>query len=224
MECNSTRKLIDEADRPDSLSLEVEKHLALCDDCRLFADERAQLRYLLASTARVQAPQNFDATLCQRLESRKAARSLAWFSPASLVRAGAAAAAMAMVIFMAKVALWPDVGNQGEIVKPPASIQGPMATAPTIPPPAPTPPSASGDATTSHATAVIASNPGGKRNRRSVPVSIDPDLAALDPHFVIVRGDRGDVEVPILTISVGAQPRLYGASRPPQPRLVRTSF
>jgi hypothetical protein len=97
--CNEIKRRIDEADNVESFGLDIERHTAVCDDCRRFAGERMALRELIASTTRVNAPLNFDAMLHARLADLKAQRPLAWLNAAFYLRAGAATAALVVALF-----------------------------------------------------------------------------------------------------------------------------
>src|SRR5262245_17416811 len=97
--CNYISQQIDEADKPDMLSFEVTQHISRCVDCESFAGERAGLRMLLASGARVNAPLNFDAMLKTRLAEAKSRQAFSWFSPAGYMRLGAATACLVVMIF-----------------------------------------------------------------------------------------------------------------------------
>ncbi len=220
MGCNAIRKQIDEADRPDNFSFEVSGHVASCEGCRGFADERSRLRELISSEARVQAPAHFDAALRARLESAKSRPAFSWLAPAALLRLSAAGAAAVIVIFVAQYALVenPTPSDQARIDESasPGSTQPPEAIAPQ--PPFKDDEVAVVPPTTDGITRVHS-----RTNKRSSS-RIDPGLAALDPHMVIVRGERGDREVPIFTVSVGAQPHLYGTSSAPVARLAKASF
>lgn len=222
MGCNTIRKQIDEADRPDAFSFEVSGHVASCEGCRSFADDRARLRSVLSSGARVQAPADFDAALRSRLETIRARRAFSWLAPAALMRMSAAAAAAVIVVFVAQYALLP--GEQTPSNNPPnddrAAINPVKPETPAPPPVVDEGIIAKDTVTPLSQTGVRSSSQRGKRT----PVRIDHDLDALDPHLVIVRGERGDREVPIFTVSVGAQPHLYGTSSAPQARLARASF
>src|SRR2546425_935752 len=55
--CKEVRKLIDQAEKPDMLAFEVTEHIERCSDCERFSSERAGLRKLLASPARVSQPE-----------------------------------------------------------------------------------------------------------------------------------------------------------------------
>src|SRR5437763_12633163 len=100
--CNQIKKRIDEADDVESFDLDIARHAAACDDCRRFAGERAALKALIASTARVNAPLNFEVMLHARLAEVKAQRPLAWLNAAFYLRAGAAMAALVVAVFIAQ--------------------------------------------------------------------------------------------------------------------------
>ncbi|MEW6207632.1 MAG: hypothetical protein AB1631_04645 [Acidobacteriota bacterium] len=221
MGCKAIRKQIDEADRPDAFSFEVSGHLASCEGCRQFADERARLREMISMEPRVQAPAHFDAALRARLEAAKSRPAFSWLAPAALMRMSAAAAAAVIVVFVAQYALVPEIKTPSD----PALSNGEAGPKSIQPPSASVQPAPSDGGQT--AGAPLTSNtipPAPQRMNKRATSRIDPDLAALDPHMVIVRGERGDREVPIFTVSVGAQPHLYGARSAPVARLAKASF
>lgn len=219
MGCNAIRKQIDEADRPDAFSFEVSGHVASCEGCRGFADERARLRAMISSEARVQAPAHFDAALQARLAEIRSRRAFSWLAPAALMRMSAAAAAAVIVVFVAQYALVP--GNPTPSNNPPNDDHATVNPVGPETPVKPTP-SDEGQVAAAPPTIDVINRPPSRTNRR--PSSRIDDLAALDPHLVIVRGERGDREVPIFTVSVGAQPHLYGTSSAPVARLAKASF
>jgi hypothetical protein len=215
-ECRAVLKLIDESDRPETLSVEAENHIGLCADCRTFAEQREQLRKLLSSCARMQAPANFDALLRQRLDKARSASFFYWFQPALLARVGAAAAAVAVLVFVAKFTLLPGQSGPKEEEKHIVAYAGSIDVKPSAPP------AIQGQGQLSNPTSRIprpAKHNSVKPQHRSRSADI-----ALDPHYIIVRGENGDTAVPIFPVSVGAQPQLYTSPHTTQPALVRTSF
>lgn len=218
MGCKTIRKHIDEAERPDAFSFETSGHLASCEGCRQFADERARLREVISSGVRVQAPADFDARLRARMEERKSRPAFSWLAPAALMRMSAAAAAAVIVVFVAQYAL---VVKESPMDQASSSGQAaPKTTQPSDVGVQPTPPDGKQIAAAQTANPIPPAPV--RMNRRAS--SRDADIAALDPHLVIVRGERGDKEVPIFTVSVGAQPRLYDTSSAPVARLTKASF
>jgi hypothetical protein len=177
---------------------------------------------MLASSVRVQAPAGFDAALRSRLETAKSRRSFSWLAPAALMRIGAAAAAVVIVVFVAQYALFPTKQTPPDQARTNNQASSPIPA----PPPVAAAPQSQSDSNTTAAVQqtqrVIERAP--SRSSKRDPSRVDPDLALLDSHLVVVRGERGDREVPIFTVSVGAQPHLYGASSEPQARLAKASF
>jgi hypothetical protein len=220
--CNYIRECIDEADKPNLLSFEITEHIAHCNDCERFANERTALRTLVASSARVSAPANFNATLNARLADVKARRSLWWLSSPGYLRLGAAAAGLVVMIFAAQYGglfSKPDqsVGTatpQYEASQPPPTDDLVLRTAP-LPP-------------VSELPSVVAVTPVKvTAPRREVPVRRGiPDgyLAAEDGGVVLVRGQNGDMDVQMPTVSVGAQPLLYVGGGQRTMHNVGTSF
>src|SRR6266851_8675401 len=120
--CDYIRERIDEADKPDLLSFEVTEHLAECPNCERFAGERSALRVLVASSARVTAPINFDAVLYARLAEVKAQHSFWWLSSPFYFRLGALTAGLVIMVFVAQYAGL--FANQSEGAKGPVPLQG----------------------------------------------------------------------------------------------------
>ncbi|HKP10762.1 MAG TPA: hypothetical protein VJZ91_01580 [Blastocatellia bacterium] len=243
--CNEIKRRIDEADDTESLDLDIERHTAACAGCRRFAGERAALRGLLGSTARVAAPVNFDAMLRARLDEVKARRGLAWLGAAFYLRAGAAAAALVVAVFAAQQMGWFSRSLSGQQAPQSAEVQAGVATpAPTQQTPLPVVPAqpASGNdaialdsgsrpRAAAMPAGVYASNharphsPGARRGA-GVPLMSPVDAAFVDSGAMIIPGRNGQRDVTVPTVSVGAQPLIYGnASRQPQAaRAMTVSF
>ena len=228
--CNETRKLIDEADNPELFSYETARHIESCLPCKDFAQERARLRHLLASSARVTAPHNFDVVLSARLSevrSRRtvAERLLSWTGPAAVLRFGAATAAVVIGIFAASYSgLFsnpaPAVRQEmdGLAVVSPEPV---ASAAPVIAAQPPQPGKISSDETR-----YVARSAESRQARRAShrPVVVEPDLAMAATQTVIVRGENFEREVPMPTVSVGAQPLLYVGSGRSSAAGLRASF
>jgi hypothetical protein len=233
--CNEVKRLIDEADQPDVLSFQVSNHLSSCAGCKSFADERAALRMLLASGKRVSVPNNFDAMLTSRIAEAGAGQALSWLTAPSLMRLGAATAAVAVMVFVAQYANLFSNENQEAQPEPSAAI------ATNVPPVTPSkaldlPPARV------HDNGFGGFNPQRSPRAASMPVrmtqryyprrggQVANDRAMAEDYsslqeggVVLVRGPNGEREVPMPTVSVGAQPLFY--SRQSQPaRNVATSF
>jgi len=219
MGCNYIKRLIDEADKSDLLPFEASEHIGSCVDCERFADDRARLRGLLASESRVTAPMNFDAMLKARLAESKGRSAFSWLSSLGYMRLGTATAGLMLMIFAAQYAgLFSDRSNQStesraRITVPPASPTGP----PTAPPTFQSAPPVGGAAPV-----VIAGTSSKPRqyypqNVRAGRADVAPRgqtapgayFTAEDGGVVLVRGRNGDMDVPMPTVSVGAQPLLY---------------
>jgi hypothetical protein len=216
--CNYFQRLIDEADKSDLLSFEVNEHVGRCSDCERFANDRDGLRRLLASESRVSVPMNFDAMLKARLAEVKARRPFSPFSPFSwlsapgYLRLGAATAGLVIMIFAAQYAgLFSDQSNP--------SVQSKSAA--TVPPLSPpvlrTPHELTPPAPVATASAVpkvreySSRNPRVGRSDVAARGRTAPDgyFSAEDGGVVLVRGRNGEMDVPMPTVSVGAQPLLY---------------
>lgn len=238
--CNEIKRQIDEADDLQSVAPEVARHMAACIDCRRFADERAALRALIASTARVNAPVNFDAVLTARLAEVKADRRLAWLNLAFYLRLGAATALLTVAVFVAQYKglfnvqqptpfsptdeqslsglIANAIGKQlpDQYIDLPVSVK---AEPPTVEPRLP---------------GELAVSPGGGRVRPAagrgrgpaVPMVTPDEVGMDDVGAVLIPGRNGEHDITVPTVSVGAQPLVYvNAGRQPQPgRAVPVSF
>jgi hypothetical protein len=212
--CNHTKKLIDEADRPERLPLEASSHIALCEGCKVFASERAGLRELIGSSARVTAPANFDALLRERIDASRARGPFAWLGGVGYMRLGAATAVLLVAVFAGLYSGFFSSDRQATTHQPVASAQ-PTETASTLQT-APTAPASR--ITPVHSIAQTVSvggrRAGGRRMILPKTELTDPDLAGIDPAVVILRGPEGERELPMPAVSVGAQPLMYvGAGR-----------
>ena len=231
--CNQIRKLVDEADRPESLPFEASNHVASCSDCASFAEERARLRSLLGSGTRVSVPMNFDAVLKGRLAKARARPAFGWLSPAAYLRLGAATAGLVAMIFAAQY------GGLFSRKVPTGQQQTPTAT--TVQPGviAPAQPSIAGqseDPTVRRAppprNTFIASSPRGNRysaRTAGAGVRLDvprEDYLHEDGGVMLVRGANGDPDVSLPMVSVGAQSRVYAGANAGRlsTRTIGTSF
>ncbi|HKP87682.1 MAG TPA: hypothetical protein VJZ26_16395 [Blastocatellia bacterium] len=229
--CNEIRSRIDEADHAGRLSLEINRHTAQCADCRTFADERAALRGLVASGASVSVPVNFDAVLNARLAEVKARKSFSWLSPAGYLRLGAATAALAVVFFVAERGnLFSDsyqaLSAASALQSLPNSITDNWRSDDL----------AHGGSTV----AVVPNQPrelapvrysnglrygNGQGRRIAVAPRTPADYVSLDGGGVIlVRGQNGERELTVPTVSIGAQPLLYSNRSSQSVRSISVSF
>jgi len=242
--CNEIKRRIDTADNVESFDPDIERHTDVCSQCRRFADERAALRGLLASTARVTAPLNFDAMLQARLAEVKARRPLAWLNAAFYLRAGAATAALAVALIVTQYTglLTTTPTKQAN---PPIAENHTGAADPTklglITPASPAIPSAS-NVTTQALAAPINPPPtlamsggvghrprtayGSARRNPDVPLVTPEEAGLVDSGAIFIPGRNGQHDVTVPTVSVGAQSLIYvNAGRPQQPaRAVSVSF
>lgn len=227
--CKYIRELIDEADKPDLLSFEATEHIERCDDCGLFAIERASLRKLIAGDRRVSAPLNFDAMLNARLAKVKARPPFWRLDTAGYLRFAAAAAGLVVMIFGAQYAgLFSDntKGTSAEL----ASSTNPLPAPNRMDPVSPSQPSAivtrpkvPQPALSSPSNAALAI----RSKRGDLPVNkVAPPgyLTVEDGGVVLVRGRNGDMDVQVPTVSVGAQPLLYVSAGQRTVRNVGISF
>ncbi|MFY9555237.1 MAG: hypothetical protein WAV20_03105 [Blastocatellia bacterium] len=232
MSCNHIKKRIDQADKPDRLPFDVTEHIAHCSDCERFAWERAGLRNLLGSSVRVNAPINFDAMLKSRLAQAKARPSFSWFGAPGYLRLGAAAAGLVIMIGAAQYSgLLSDNSNGsrgGQVISetPITKQDSPLATAkPAVVPSVADSASSGGDF---HQPVSYTPAPRPRVKRSDIDLSRQPIpegyLTAEDGGVVLVRGHNGEMDVPMPTVSVGAQPLLYVSTGQRASRNVGTSF
>jgi hypothetical protein len=238
--CSEIKRRIDEAEDVEQFDIEVARHTDACGECRRFADERAALRNLLATTARVTAPPNFDAVLEARLAAVKAHQPLAWLNPAFYLRVGAATAALAVAVFVAQY--------NGLFGTSPVEETQPQAQANTsgliagaiqdkLPSQFVTPQTPANSAVAMRDTArgeIAVAAIGGRagnhlratRRGAGVPLLAPVDAAFVDSGAILIPGRNGGRDITVPTVSVGAQPMLYGnAGRQPQTtRTVPVSF
>jgi hypothetical protein len=232
--CNQTKRLIDEADRPESLPFEASSHVARCPDCESFAEERARLRSLLGSGTRVSVPMNFDAVLKARLAKTRARPAFGWLSPPVYLRLGAATAGLVVMIFAAQyVGLFSGDNPTGQQQTITATTEQPRVIAP----------AQAGVAAQSEDPTVrrvaggprnISSASYGRGNRYNVRaagagVRLDvprEDYLHEDGGVMLVRGANGDPDVSLPMVSVGAQSRVYAGANAGRliSRTIGTSF
>ena len=227
--CNQTRRLIDEADRPESLPFEASSHVARCPDCESFAEERARLRSLLGSGTRVSVPMNFDAVLKARLAKTRARPAFGWLSPAAYFRLGAATAGLVAMISAAQyIGLFGKDNPTGQQQTMTATTEQPRVIAPAQPAVAATVRRVG----VGPRNAFPASFPRGNRfNARAggAGVRLDvprEDYLHEDGGVMLVRGANGDPDVSLPMVSVGAQSRVYAGANAGRliSRTIVTSF
>jgi hypothetical protein len=229
--CNQTRRLIDEADRPESLPFEASSHVARCPDCESFAEERARLRSLLGSGARVSVPMNFDAVLKARLAKTRARPAFGWLSPAAYLRLGAATAGLVAMISAAQyVGLFGRDNPTGQQQTRTTTSEQPGLIAPAQPAVA----AQSEDAGIRRVAVGPRNASLGQRNRYNVRaagagVRLDvprEDYLHEDGGVMLVRGANGDPDVSLPMVSVGAQSRVYAGANAGRliSRTIGTSF
>lgn len=223
--CNYFKELIEEADKPDVLSFEVTAHIALCGDCERFANERAGLRRLLASGSRVTAPINFDAVLKVRLGEAKARRAFALLSPVGYLQLGAATAGLVVIVFAAQYAGLLSTSDRRVNVAGTPSVTSQAPSRDDLVAPDQASPKVQPE---SSAILAIAGQRTIRIPRSGVPAgrrtTADGYLTAEDGGVVLVRGQNGDMDVPMPRVSVGAQPLLYVSAGRRPAQTVGTSF
>jgi hypothetical protein len=207
MNCTKVKRIIDEADRPDVFPFEAAGHVAGCPDCQSFADERAKLRELTGSVARVAAPTNFNALLNERLSRVKSQRT-SWLSPAGFLRLGTAAAGL-LVVFVA-LQYGGFFTNAPKEVKTDIASKGTQTPAQdgvglTVPVPnVGGPETPGGPAVGADFIPVKNSHVSASRTSRNAPQD--------GPPLLLVRDNNGDRTVPMIPVSVGMQQQVLNAS------------
>ena len=220
MNCTKIKRIIDEADRPDVFLLEAAGHIAGCPDCQSFADERAKLRELTGSVARVTAPGNFNALLNERL-SRVKSQRFSWLSPAGFLRVGTATAGL-LVVFVAL--------QYGGFLSPKAPVGDQTATFVSppdrdaaLPPKTPEEPKnfTDGYVPPDDLPARAASKP----SPRTVNIATRTQRPEpQDGPSILVRDVNGDRAVPMYPVSLGMQQSVVNGSGRPQPRTSDISY
>lgn len=220
-DCKRIRILIDEAERPGVFSYETEDHTSRCAACSKFAEERTSLREILAGTARICVPANYDVMLRSKLDEARSVKTFSWLSPIGYMQMGAATAGIIIVIVAAQYG-----GLFSNVEKTQSNLSSNNLTAPNpnvkpdadakVEPPVITPDNPP----------VIASSV--SRKNRVIAVSASEsararDVVEVDPSFVILMGRDGETRVSVPTVGVGAQPILMSNSRPVA-SAVHTSF
>ena len=224
--CNQVKRVIDEADRPDAIAFAASQHMASCAACSAFADERARLKELITAAGRVSAPADFDIKLKARLLQVKDRRSRWWVVPAGYLKLGAATAALVVAVVAAQTtnffsgeqsqAPGGDVARTQPASPPSADAmpaqphRGTEVMSPTVDLPA---------APMHVRVAAVRNNR--RQARTAAPVR---GFIAEDGTMVLMRGPAGELEVPVPTVSVGAQPLLYVNSGRHSARSISTSF
>jgi len=228
--CKYIRERIDEAEKPNLLPFEVSEHIAECKECGIFAAERSALRALLSGGTRVNAPVNFDAMLQARLADVKSRSPFWWLGSFGYARIATATAGIVVMILAAQFS---GLFSSKPIVpttEPQTAVTMPL---PVVPPLVPAPPST--EAPTPIPTAPVAVVSHGVRpysnvtrpNRSATVASGNVPIGyftAEDGGVVLVRGRNGDMDVPVPTVSVGAQPLLYVSAGQRTVRNVGSSF
>ena len=222
--CKYVRERIDEADNPNLLPFEVAEHIAECQGCGRFAAERSGLRALLSGGTRVNAPVNFDAMLHVRLAEVKSKSTFWWLGSSGYARIATATAAVVVMVSAAqfsglfstktdvpttqpRIALVPEAPTPAPRVREP---EAPIATVPVVV-------ERQGRAYNN----VAKPRRGGITASGSVPIGY---FSAEDGGVVLVRGRNGDMDVPVPSVSVGAQPLLYVSAGQRTVRNVSGSF
>jgi len=214
--CSRTQKLIDESHRADIVPIEVAGHVEACAECGKFARERTALRTLLLSAERVSAPANFEARLNQRLAYTAGHPIRAWLNPSMYFKFAAAAA---FVIILAIVIPSSLNHDQVSVNHGPAAVQN--GEVPKEPKENPVPDHLA-QLRQSEQPIVVSVPRIRAAQRRSQSRDVYPGPA--EAGVVLFRGNGEDVEMPVRTVSIGAQPVLYGPDGRQPARSTRSSF
>lgn len=226
--CKHIKKRIDEADKPDLLPFDVSEHVRQCVECERFAAERSALRELVAAGARVSTPVNFDAMLKTRLAEVKARRPFWWLGAPGYLRLGAATAGLVVMVFAAQYAgLFSDNATQRN-QKPVAAI----APIPNPSGPSPEAPAIVNDAPNlvlpghikRQYQAAYGTPRAGRAEVFARTTAAAGEFTVDDGGVVLVRGQNGEMDVQMPTVSVGAQPLLYVNAGQRTARNIGTSF
>ena len=223
--CNQIKRMIDEADRPDQIAYAASQHMASCAACSAFADERARLKELIASAGRVSAPSDFDIKLKARLIQVKEQKGYWWVVPTGYLKLGAATAALVIAVVAAQTSNFFSGSQQPQATgndlarTQPVNQPGVGATTPR--------PSTGNEGIASVVDTPAVPSPirVSRNNRRQVRTAAPVrGFIAEDGTTVLMRGPAGELEVPVPTVSVGAQSLLYVNSGRHSARSISTSF
>ncbi|HEX5735073.1 MAG TPA: hypothetical protein VF131_19740 [Blastocatellia bacterium] len=221
--CKQIKVLIDEAERPEAIAYAASQHIASCNDCGQFLDERAKLKALLADVGRVSAPTDFDFKLKARLAEVKGRKNSWWLTPSGYLRLGGATAALVIAVvaaqtgglFSADKTAGPVLSEstQSQPINPPtmAVVSPPVITKEVVEPDYKVP------------AAGLVGSRNNRRQVRTTPAAVSGYIAE-DGTMVLMRGPAGEHEVPVPTVSVGAQSLMYVNSGRQTARAVSTSF
>jgi hypothetical protein len=223
--CKQIKVLIDEADRPEAIAYSASQHIASCNDCGQFLDERAKLKALLADVGRVSAPPDFDFKLKARLAEVKGRKSSWRLTPSGYLKLGGATAALVIAVVAAQTSGFFSSDKPAEpVVSGAATVQPFNPPSSTVNPSAP-PATLKADVDPDHGVIATANHGsrGQRRQARTAPVAARGYIAE-DGTMVLMRGPAGELEVPVPTVSVGAQSLMYVNSGRQTARAVSTSF
>src|SRR5262249_27517305 len=206
--CERIMSLIDQSHRPDVLPIEAEAHIDACESCRLFANERAALRDLLASSARVTVPENFDFVLKQKLAASSSPAAASWMTPAFYFRLAASAAAV-VILAIIFVPRYFQAGKSGPVAI--DRVEAPKPGADQVTPLPDIVHSPIGPSVTPVVLNGRNSSRGQSRARYTPPPPEEVYLGDDRTGTLLIRSDAGDVELPMRTVSYGSQSPFYGA-------------
>jgi len=215
--CKNIRQLIDEAEKPNVFSIEVNQHLRQCAECESFADQRAGLRKLLGSTTRVSAPVNFNVQLNERLAVYRTTKAFSWLNPALYMRLGAATAGVLIAVvalqysgvLSSKTTQLDNRTSQRALVQPNVPSPQPIPLQPKTVTPQPIPFLSGPDLTQTRTTPPAHGNRSPRGSLQATARASRTEYPMpQDGGVVLVKGTGGDMDVQMPTVSVGAQPLL----------------
>ena len=186
-ECRHTRREIDELEFGAEPGQSAQAHLALCEACRKFSAERAELRELVGTLEPVVAPADFDMRLRARIAAqRSSSRRLPFF--ARFISTPALAAATLFVI-VAGTVVWISQRQS-------SSPATPTRTTATFNPTEPANPPATEGGNAAAGAGVVAVNAGnGPRRIRSTAKSPQSRDYGVGPAPRIVQNDTDQAYV-----------------------------
>ena len=221
--CKQTKLLIDEADRPEAIAYSARQHIASCNDCGQFLDERAKLKALLADVGRVSAPSDFDFKLKARLAEVKGRKNSRWLMPSGYLKLGGATAALVIAVVAAQTSGLFSADKPAEPVVNESAQSQPVnhPSIAVVPPGVITKDVVEPDHRSPAAGFVGSRN--NRRQTRTAPAAASRYIAE-DGTMFLMRGPAGEHEVPVPTVSVGAQSLMYVKTGRQTARAVSTSF
>ena len=122
MKCKAIRKEIEDVTGDSLLSESVRAHLSSCAACRVFSDERAALKGLMASLGAVEAPNDFDWRLRSRLARARSETPRAFSLTPSAPGLQAIAIAASFVLLVVAAVVYKQTKPEPANVSQPATV------------------------------------------------------------------------------------------------------